>query len=61
MTNEERRLGLEVYRQVTLGEPVLRFSLAEALDVSTHAVDELLGRPNLKSLTYTDINGRGRE
>ena len=58
MTDEERRLGLEVYRQLARGEPVLRFSLAEALDVPTHDVDELLGHPNLQCLTYTDNNGR---
>jgi len=58
MTDEERRLGLEVYRQLARGEPVLRFSLAEALDVPTHDVDELLGHPNLKCLTYTDSDGR---
>src|SRR5438128_6275723 len=58
MTDEERRLGLEVYRQLARGEPVLRLSLAEALDVPTHDVDELLGHPNLKCLTYTDSDGR---
>src|SRR5438876_8002905 len=58
MTDEERRLGLEVYRQLARGEPVLRLSLAEALDVPTHDVDELLGHPNLKSLTYSDNDGR---
>jgi len=58
MTDEERRLGLEVYRQLARGEPVLRFSLAEALDVPTHDVAELLGHPNLQCLTYTDNNGR---
>src|SRR5438445_5333449 len=58
MTDEERRLGLEVYRQLARGEPVLRISLAEALDHPTHDVDELLGHPNLKSLTHTDNNGR---
>ena len=58
MTDEERRLGLEVYRQLARGEPVLRFSLAEALDVPTHDVDELLGQANLKCLTYTDSDGR---
>jgi len=49
MTDEERRLGLEVYRQLARGEPVLRLSLAEALDVPTHDVDELLSHPNLTS------------
>jgi len=58
MTAEERRLGLEVYRQFARGEPVLRFSLAEALDVPTHDVDELLGHPNLRCLTYMDNNGQ---
>ncbi|OLB59597.1 MAG: hypothetical protein AUI13_03255 [Gemmatimonadetes bacterium 13_2_20CM_2_69_23] len=58
MTDEERRLGLEVYRQLARGEPVLRLSLAEALDVPTHDVDELLGHPNLKCLTYSDNDGR---
>ena len=58
MTAEERRLGLEVYRQLARGKPVLRLSLAEALDVPTHDVDELLGHPNLKCLTYADNNGR---
>jgi len=58
MTAEERRLGLEVYRQLARGEPVLRFSLAEALDVPTHDVDELLGHPNLRCLTYMDNNGQ---
>ena len=58
MTGEEQRLGLEIYRQLAQGEPVLRSELAEALEAPTHDVDELLGHPNLKSLTHTDNNGR---
>jgi len=58
MTGEEQRLGLEIYRQLAQGEPVLRSALAEALEAPTDTVDELLGHPNLRSLTYTDKQGR---
>src|SRR2546425_6928001 len=58
MTGEEQRLGLEIYRQLARGEPVSRAELARALEASTDTVEELLGRPNLKSLTYTDKEGR---
>ena len=58
MTGEEQRLGLEIYRQLSYGEPVLRAGLAEALEVPTPTVDELLEHPNLKWLTYTDREGR---
>ena len=58
MTGEEQRLGLEIYRQLAQGEPVLRSELAEALEAPTNTVDELLGHPNLKCLTYTDKQGR---
>ena len=58
MTGEEQRLGLEIYRQLAQGEPVLRSELAEALEVPTDTVDELLGHPNLKCLTYADKQGR---
>src|SRR3989442_12315267 len=58
MTGEEQRLGLEIYRQLAQGEPVLRSELAEALEAPTGTVDELLGHPNLKCLTYTDKQGR---
>src|SRR2546425_3271398 len=58
MTGDEQRLGLEIYRQLTQGEPVLRSKLAEALEAPTDTVDELLGHANLKSLTYMDKQGR---
>ena len=58
VTGEEQRLGLEIYRQLAQGEPVLRSELAEALEAPTDTVDELLERPNLRSLTYTDKQGR---
>ena len=58
MTGEEQRLGLEIYRQLAQGEPVLKSDLAEALEAPTDTVDELLGHANLKSLTYTDKQGR---
>src|SRR5438128_10190702 len=58
MTGEEQRLGLEIYRQLAHGEPVLRSELAEALEAPTDTVDELLEHPNLRSLTYTDKQGR---
>ncbi len=58
MTDEERRLGLEIYRELAHGEPVLRADLAEALEVPAPTVDELLERPNLKCLTYTDREGQ---
>ncbi len=58
MTGEEQRLGLEIYRQLAQGEPVLRSKLAEALEAPTDTVDELLEHPNLRSLTYTDKQGR---
>jgi len=34
MTGEEQRLGLEIYRQLAQGEPVLRSELAEAREGS---------------------------
>jgi len=58
MTGEEQRLGLEIYRQLAQGEPVLRSELAEALAAPKDTVDELLGHPNLKCLTYADNEGR---
>jgi len=58
MTGEEQRLGLEIYRQLAEGEPVLKSDLAEALEAPTDTVDELLGHASLKSLTYTDKQGR---
>jgi alkylmercury lyase len=58
MTGVEQRLGLEIYRQLAQGEPVSRAELAPALEASTDTVEELLRRPNLKSLTYTDKDGR---
>jgi len=58
ITVEERRLGLEIYRQLARGEPVSRAELAQALEAPIGTVEELLGRPNLKSLTYPDKDGR---
>ncbi len=58
ITVEEQRLGLEIYRQLARGEPVSRAELARALEASTDTVEELLGRPNLKSLTYADEGGQ---
>lgn len=58
MTEEEKRLGLEVYRQLAHGEPVLSARLAEALEVPTRRVDELLEHPHLKCLTYTNREGQ---
>lgn len=58
MTDEERRLGLEIYRELAHGEPVLRADLAEALEVPTCTMDELLEHPNLKCLAYTDREGQ---
>lgn len=58
MTGEEQHLGLEIYRQLANGEPVQRSRLAEALEIPNRAVDDLLGHPNLKSLTYADTEGR---
>jgi len=58
MSDEEQRLGLEIYRQLAQGEPVVRSKLAEALEAPTDTVDELLAHPNLKCLTYTDKQGR---
>lgn len=58
VAGEERRLGLEVYRQLAQGEPVLTSALARALHVSVDTVDELLGHPNLQCLTYLDDQKR---
>jgi len=58
MNEEEKRVGLEIYRQLALGQPVQRAGLAEALHRPLAAVEEILGRTNLKSLTYTDAEGR---
>ena len=58
MTGEEQRVGLEIYRRLAKGEPVLRSGLADALKVPANTVDELLAHPNLKCLTYTDREGR---
>jgi len=57
MTDEEKRLGLEIYHQLAYGEPVRSAALAEALEVPARTVDELLDHPNLKCLTYTDPEG----
>ncbi len=57
MSEQEQRLGLEIYRQLSSGEPVSAFELAKGLNGSPHEVDELLAHPNLKCLTYTDNDG----
>jgi len=57
MTEEEQRLGLEIYRQLSSGEPVSTFGLAKALKSPPHEVDGLLAHPNLKCLSYTDREG----
>jgi alkylmercury lyase len=58
MNEEEKRVGLEIYRQLALGQPVQRAGLAEALHRPLAAVEEMLGHTNLKSLTYADAEGR---
>jgi len=58
MTEEEQRLGVEIYRQLSHGGPVAQSTLAETLEVTAPEVDELLRRPNLQCLTYTDHEGR---
>ncbi len=58
VNEEEKRVGLEIYRQLALGQPVQRAGLAEALRLPLAAVDEVLGRTTLKSLTYADAAGR---
>ncbi len=57
MTEEEQRLGLEIFRQLSSGEAVSTFGLAKALTSPPSEVDELLAHPNLKSLTYRDKEG----
>ncbi len=57
MTEKERRVGLEIYRQLSRGEPVSTSGLAQALGIPPHEADVLLTHPNLKSLTYTDNKG----
>lgn len=49
MTDEEKRLGLEIYRELAHGEPVVRAALADALEVPTRMVDDLLEHPNLSA------------
>jgi alkylmercury lyase len=58
MTEEERRLGLEIYRELATGEPVPTSRLAEAMDLATQEANELLSHPNLRCLTYTDKEGQ---
>ncbi len=58
MNEEEKRVGLEIYRQLALGQPVQRAGLAEALHQPLAAVEEMLGHTNLKSLTYADAEGQ---
>ncbi len=58
VSEEEKRVGLEIYRQLALGQPVQRVGLAEALRLPLAAVEEVLRRTNLKSLTYADAEGR---
>lgn len=58
MTEEERRLGLEIYRQLSLGKAVPRSTLAKTLEVTAQEVDALLEHPNLRWLTYADTDGR---
>ena len=58
MTEEERLLGLEIYRQLSKGEPVSTSGLASALKSPAHELDKLLAHPNLKCLTYADKEGR---
>ena len=57
MTEEEQRLGLEIYRQLSSGEPVSRLGLSQALNSPLHEVDELLAHPSLQCLTYSDKEG----
>ncbi len=58
MNEQEKRVGLEIYRQLALGQPVQRAALAKALGLPLAAVGEMLGHTNLKSLTYTDAEGQ---
>jgi alkylmercury lyase len=58
MTEEERRLGLAIYRHLAQGAPLLESTLATALGMPPGAVAELLEHPTLKSLTYRDPEGR---
>ena len=58
MTEEEQRLGLEIYRQLSKGEPVSTTTLAEKVGLSTRDANELLAHPNLRCLTYTDKEER---
>ncbi len=58
MNEEEKRLGLEIYRQLALGQSVERAGLAEALHLPLAEVEEVLGHNNVKSLTYADPAGR---
>jgi alkylmercury lyase len=58
INEEEKRVGLEIYRQLALGQPVGRAALAEALHLPPAAVEEVLEHANLRSLTYTDAEGR---
>ncbi len=46
MTDEEQRLGLEIYRHIAHGEPVRRADLAEALphSVRKYAVEAYASR-----------------
>ncbi len=57
VTDEEQRLGVEIYRQLAEGQPVAPSRLAQALRLATSDVAELLERPSLKSLTYADEQG----
>jgi alkylmercury lyase len=58
LTGEEQRLGVEIYRQLAEGRPVVASRLAEALRVTPGDVAELLNRQNLKPLTYADEQGQ---
>ena len=58
ITDEEQRLGVEIYRQLAEGRPVAPSRLAQALHVRAGDVAQLLTGPNLKPLTYADKQGR---
>ncbi len=56
-TADEQAVALAAYRELALGEPVSTARLASATGRPEADVREILERPHLKSLTYSDDTG----
>lgn len=57
-TAEEQEAGVAVYRLLSQGTPVGEGDVAAALEWDSGRATDVLGRANLRSITYRDAEGR---